>query len=197
MALAVANYIAAKEKETVAYVEVGEGSQIKALMTEALEVSDGKLTFTRHKVCYYPARSIEEAEQIGKGKDTYIVYDIQSYNIETHALLVHCAKAVLLGSLKPWNYRKYWTCIRDTIITNRDIDRISYYSFGLTKQEKSKFQQEFHQEIQAVPYIPDPFALEEESFAFLKQICYGSCNSNSSTTVKSILRRSQCLRTYY
>ncbi len=171
LAISLGNYIAGKQRQKVAVVQIGGVSGINDMISHNLVIQEGVLGFVRGKVTYYPQQKPEEAQKLqGAGFD-YVIYDIASYE-KARELLLSCSRSLILGSLKPWCLDTYGRFLRDNIINRNDMSQVELYSFNLEKEEKSIFEKEYQHNIKNLPFIQNPWRLQEKDFRFLESICY-------------------------
>lgn len=171
--LSVANYLASKEREIVAYIEVGSHSRLLPIVGETWRTEAGQCFCRLHGVDYYPAVSVSEAAALADSRKGYVIFDVTQWTADLPNLLHKSRRKILLGSLKPWCREDYGICIREQIIKNIDKEQMEFFSFCLEREEKIWFLSRFYTPIHDLPLLSDPFSIDRKDFAFLRHVVYG------------------------
>lgn len=118
-------------------------------------------------VDYYPAVTAEEIPPLlNRGYD-FLILDAGTFNEHMLSEFLRCDRKLILGSLAPWKAWKYEACLQkltDHINLGEGFDYL--VQTGCTK-EAASFSKTYHINMQAVPFIKNPFHIEKELFPFL------------------------------
>lgn len=173
LCLALANYLASRERVRVAYLEVGGCSGLLSLLERSGQPEEETGVYRYKGVVYYPAVSVPEAKDLLKLQEDYVILDIAEWSESLPDLLCRCDRRILLGSLKLWRREHYGRFIRDHIIKYMDKEQMEYFSFGLEKKERAWFLSHFHVPVHELPLLSDPFSIRSDDFPFLRQLLFG------------------------
>lgn len=168
LTVALANFLCSKERYRVAVAELRSDGRIANLMEEEWFVTEGCVGFCRSGVDYYPKISADQMRLLsGKGYDYLLVlYPPADTGV---VYLESCHRRIVVGSLKPWNYREYQKFMRD-IYLERDMPAWDLRGQFLTGEQKRKFEAEFHVSVKEIPFIEDPFCLRKKDLEYFPSL---------------------------
>jgi hypothetical protein len=161
ISLAIANFLASVQKQKVLYVEVSSKSQLISTVGQSTDIVHGKNVFKYKGVCYLLAASIKEALEVMSLEDYVIIYDLESYNPKTEAIVNRCQVRLAIGSMKPWCEKEYHELIYQM---KGDIKEVRFFNKGNSQDEKRKFKSIYKTHLESLPPIDNPFSLKETEF---------------------------------
>ena len=166
-ALSLLNFLASVEKYKAAYAEVTQESQIEGMRTESVIVAGSAVGFTYLKADYYPGLREEQLKELWLKHYEYVVMDLGICKMENMRLYQQSDVLLMVGSLKPWQYNSYQKLMK--FLLQGQLQGM-LFGQGLEKEEKARFLAEFHQKIQEMPHIQNPYRLEEADLKFLRRV---------------------------
>ena len=75
----------------------------------------------------------------------------------------------MIGSMQPWKRKYYYERLRTNDI-RMNLSSIKFYDISKNKRKTREFSQITKQPLRSLPYIEDPFSLEEKNFEALKEM---------------------------
>ena len=169
ISISLANFIHSVLKKNVTYIELRDRSDLIGVVGDK-PINIGGIEGYRYKgvnyVCGCNIQTAREAMSQAKG---WIVVDVSDIENETKAIFFQCETKIMIGSMQPWKRKYYYERLRTNDI-RMNLSSIKFYDISKNKRKTREFSQITKQPLRILPYIEDPFSLEEKNFEALKEM---------------------------
>ena len=159
IAISAANYLTGMMGFRVAYVEVKEKSDIVQFLEKNPIIHSRCVGFSHMNVDYFPQAQADDVADIEELGYDFLICDLGVIEPEVRSVLRRCHRRIIIGSLKPWKYKKYSEYMRDLYMKDDSLRGFLYVIF-LRKEEEQRFYREFGVRVKGVSLIEDPFRLK-------------------------------------
>lgn len=168
ISLSIANFLHSVEKRKVLYIEVGESSRLLPVVGKKQVWLGDTLVYEYKGVYYLLACSIKETSLAIKSIDADIIVDLGRVNAEKKEIFLQCDKKVLVLSLQSWMIEITTCALREM---NKIYDIWELVLIDNLTSKNGKKNRNFNQyDFYDVPFIEDPFMLEESDFKALEKV---------------------------
>lgn len=173
LCIALANFLCGKFCSNTAYLEMNGRQEICSLGQNFRAGTDAM--FVCQKVCYYPNMTLAGLAEVLSGHYRYFVLDFGSPNPHTIPAFMGCNIRLVVGSVCPWKAPQYIGYVQNSsyYITAKE-DVVYLGNFMERKRDLKELEQRCGMRVIPVPYLPNPFRITSESFAFFEKILGGN-----------------------
>ena len=175
LSISIANYFASKERKSVLYLECRpedyqstEG--IIRLRTDNTISIAGLSGFKKHGIDYMPSCTPSDVRRLISEKYDIIISEQYCRAEDGQLQFGMYEKCMFLFSAKPWKYNTAQINLKKIIAQKSGMPQGEYCSFGLTKNEEKMIKEEFNLRCVSIPFINDPFRLNNDDLKFLGRL---------------------------
>ncbi len=165
--IALANYLHSVQRKNVVYIELTDQSCLMQMFDGSRGVIKGIPTCKYKGVDYITNCTVREAGQILAFCKEDVIVDMKELTDETKDIFLQCDTKIVVGSLQPWLENKCVNYIRK-ILKICDAKIIKWVTINKINKKKNYILSRLSWRY--MPYIENPFLLEEEHFEKLHNI---------------------------
>ena len=169
LAVAIANYYASKERQTVLFVECLPSRGVIGLRTQETLMVKGASGFLHAGVVYVPEILPEQAWEFMTAPYDVILFRAKGWQESMRTILHACGRLIVTVNARPWHYMALQENMKQMIQLEHEIVQGDYCGFGITKAEEKRLETDFHLRCMDIPMIADPLRLDKADLHFLTQ----------------------------
>lgn len=137
--------------------------------------ADAGAPFVHQRVAYYPDMTLAGLGKVLSEHYRYFVLDFGSPNPHTLQTFLSCDIRMVVGSVCPWKCPQYIRFIQKSSYNITVKEDVVYLGNDMEhKRDLKKLEHNCGIRVTPVPYLPNPFRITSESFAFFEKILGGN-----------------------